>query len=79
MKQYEVSEAMTDLPAIIEAAEKGGAAELQPMDANGEYRRLQPGETAGRERPERDFWNAPDAPSLRQIAAAKYLEVYRGR
>lgn len=58
MKQYDVSEAMTDPPAIIEAAEKGDTTKLTPMGADGEYRRLQPGEIAGRERPERDLWDA---------------------
>lgn len=69
MKQYDVSEAMQDLPAIIEAAEKNGAAALTqenglpvaaliPMGAYAEYRQLKSRETAAQERPEKDLWDA---------------------
>ena len=74
MKQYDVSEAMTGRPAIIEAAE------LLPMDANGEYRRLQYGETAGRERPEKDLWDAiqefRDRHTPEQLAELDLAELY---
>ena len=80
MKQYDVSEAMTGRPAIIETAEKGGATELTPMDANGEYRRLQSEETAARERPERDLWDAIQEFRARhtpeQLAELDLAELY---
>ena len=91
MKQYDVSEAMQDLPGIIEAAEKSGAAALtgengrpvaalMSMDAYGEYRRLKSGETAGWERPEKDLWDAIQEFRARhtpeQLAELDLAELY---
>ena len=80
MKQYDVSDAMQDLPGIIEAAEMSGAAELIPLGIDGEYCRLQSEETVARERPERDLWDAIQEFRARhtpeQLAELDLAELY---
>ena len=69
MEQYEVSEAMVDLPRIVEEVERGGAVALMgekgrvvavvmPVVAYYEYCRLKAEDAGAWKHPERDFWDA---------------------